>query len=383
MERPLCRALPRSAASVRMICSAPAADADANLGAAATLEGESGSGVAWIESPLWRPVARRWLELRAGAPLSRGPCTAGRFPRRKSASESRPRTSHRLPGRARDTCRRGRIFAPGFAFPICLRRAELVDAFDAALAPHRFALYEAQGGRPVCRGGGHAARRLCAGSGRAGAVGRADGPVPFAQIQRPAAGARADESRRGGERRGLPGRGPARRAPTETAAQRVAGARAGGRHALSDCGRSRRCAGWRMPRGLLDDLTGRHPMSRWLSVWIAAFESGSLDPAAPLVERRISIRRTISRAAGDARALRCRLRGSVAILRAERAAASGARHAVSGPDRSSPGLGERAIDGPMARLRRALGGLAATRALGRRRWIPYRCCRCVCSGSTA
>jgi ATP-dependent helicase/nuclease subunit B len=108
----------------------------------------------WIESPQWRPAARRWLEqhgrvlppqaqVQAELSLVRAPSPAAELA-------------------AIADWARGKLGEEGFRAWICVpdlnrRRTEVVDAFDAALAPQRFALrgdfreapYAVAGGTPL------------------------------------------------------------------------------------------------------------------------------------------------------------------------------------------------------------------------------------------
>jgi ATP-dependent helicase/nuclease subunit B len=108
----------------------------------------------WIESPQWRPAARRWLQ-QPGRPLP---------PQRQVQAEL---SLVRAPSPAAELAviadwARGKLTVEGFRAWICVpdlnrRRAEVVDAFDAALAPQRFALrgdlrdapYAVAGGTPL------------------------------------------------------------------------------------------------------------------------------------------------------------------------------------------------------------------------------------------
>jgi ATP-dependent helicase/nuclease subunit B len=110
--------------------------------------------IEWIESPQWRPAARRWLE-RHGRVLP---------PQRQVQSES---SVMKAPSPAAELAAiadwaRVELAEDGFRAWICVpdlnrRRAEVVDAFDAALAPQRFALrgdsreapYAVAGGTPL------------------------------------------------------------------------------------------------------------------------------------------------------------------------------------------------------------------------------------------
>jgi ATP-dependent helicase/nuclease subunit B len=116
--------------------------------------GSPGGHIDWIESPQWRPAARRRLEqhgrvlppkrqIHAGLSIVRAPSPAAELA-------------------AIADWARGKLAEDGFRAWICVpdlnrRRAEVVDAFDAALAPQRFALrgdlkeapYAVAGGTPL------------------------------------------------------------------------------------------------------------------------------------------------------------------------------------------------------------------------------------------
>jgi ATP-dependent helicase/nuclease subunit B len=115
--------------------------------------GSPGGPIDWIESPQWRPAARRWLE-RRGRELR---------PQRQIPGLS----IVRAPSPAAELAAvadwaHGKLAEDGFRAWICIpdlnrRRAEVVDAFDAALVPQRFALrgdlreapYAVAGGTPL------------------------------------------------------------------------------------------------------------------------------------------------------------------------------------------------------------------------------------------
>ena len=109
--------------------------------------------VLWLESPTWRPVARRWLEKYAPAPIA-PPCV--------------PRASARLfhaPSPAVEVAAAARWMGDRLADQadfrgwICIpdlfsRRSEVTDAFDAVLAPQRLRLGGAEGIAPFALAGG-------------------------------------------------------------------------------------------------------------------------------------------------------------------------------------------------------------------------------------
>ncbi len=113
--------------------------------------GLPGGPIDWIESPQWRPAARRWLE-QHGRMLP---------PKRQIHAEL---SIVRAPSPAAELAAiadwaRGKLAEDGFRAWICVpdlnrRRAEVVDAFDAALAPQRFALRGDLRGAPYAVAGG-------------------------------------------------------------------------------------------------------------------------------------------------------------------------------------------------------------------------------------
>ena len=113
----------------------------------------------WIESPIWRPVARRWLQQHAIAMLQPAATRGPAYPRRVQAAS----LDAELAAIA-EWAREGLRSTPDFRAWICipdlnLRRANVVDAFDAVLAPQRFSLtapetaaaYAVAGGTPLSR----------------------------------------------------------------------------------------------------------------------------------------------------------------------------------------------------------------------------------------
>ncbi|HLZ98086.1 MAG TPA: hypothetical protein VKP66_09040, partial [Steroidobacteraceae bacterium] len=117
----------------------------------------------WIESPLWRPVARAWLQRSTIAMLHPAPHPAAigepAFLRRVRAASLDAELAA-----VAEWAREGLRSVPDFRAWICLpdlnlRRADLLDAFDAALRPQRFSLaagdtacgYAVAGGIPLSR----------------------------------------------------------------------------------------------------------------------------------------------------------------------------------------------------------------------------------------
>ena len=113
--------------------------------------GAPGVDIDWIESPQWRPAARRWLEQH------------GRIlpPQRQIHAElsivKAPSPAAELAAMA--DWARTKLAQAGFRAWIYIpdlnrRRAEVVDAFDAALAPQRYALRGAAHAAPYALAGG-------------------------------------------------------------------------------------------------------------------------------------------------------------------------------------------------------------------------------------
>ena len=114
--------------------------------------------IAWIESPLWRPVARRWLCSNAGAPLppskverARAGLQGGRFLQARSAGAELASIAH--------WARRELEANADFRAWVCIadlapRRSDVADAFDAELAPQRLSLRGAAEGAPYAIAGG-------------------------------------------------------------------------------------------------------------------------------------------------------------------------------------------------------------------------------------
>jgi ATP-dependent helicase/nuclease subunit B len=232
--------------------------------------GAPGVDIDWIESPQWRPAARRWLE-QHGRVLP---------PQRQNHAElsivKAPSPAAELAAMA--DWARTRLAQAGFRAWIYIpdlnrRRAEVVDAFDAALAPQRYALRGAAHAAPYALAGGtpladyapvRAALELLAAS---------SGNVPFVQfsalLRAPelqdsdadaSSAARLDAALRG-------------RASSDAdlpswldLAERVA--------------RSEQIGAWaavqrlRAAHRLLSDLHGARLFSEWVAVWLGALKIG-------------------------------------------------------------------------------------------------------------
>lgn len=108
----------------------------------------------WIESPIWRPVVRGWLQSNAPAPLL--PPQAATVSPARVVTAAAP--SAELAAMAEWAANHLRA-APEFRAWICipdlnLRRSEVADAFDAVLAPQRFSWTAAEVSAPYAVAGG-------------------------------------------------------------------------------------------------------------------------------------------------------------------------------------------------------------------------------------
>jgi ATP-dependent helicase/nuclease subunit B len=111
------------------------------------------SAIDWIENPQWRPAARRWLVQhgQALAPEDAGAGAVSLFKAHAAADELAAMADWAR-RESRDERFRAWICVPD----LNRRRAEVIDAFDAAIAPQRFALgasgaasYAVAGGSPL------------------------------------------------------------------------------------------------------------------------------------------------------------------------------------------------------------------------------------------
>ena len=110
--------------------------------------------IAWLESPSWRPAARAWVA-RHGRPLAPNPVA------RNGIFKLHAKSPDAEIAAAADWARRRLTAEPEFRAWICVpdlatRRAELIDAFDAALAVHRFGFEGDAGVAPYAVAGGTA-----------------------------------------------------------------------------------------------------------------------------------------------------------------------------------------------------------------------------------
>jgi ATP-dependent helicase/nuclease subunit B len=233
--------------------------------------------ISWIESPQWRPVARRWLERHAGPAL---PACAPR----PGESQPPPRFLQAVSSPAElagiaEWAHASLEANPSFRAWVCIRdlaprRAAVVDALDAVLAPQRFSLHDAEdGGASYAVAGGTpladyapvrvALEFLSACSGRVSFDRFSDllrAPQLHASLAEASDAARLDAL--------LRTRAPSEAPLGEWLALGARTARAQSKDppaALERLSAASRA---------LEELRGNQPLSRWLAIWVLALELG-------------------------------------------------------------------------------------------------------------
>ena len=228
--------------------------------------------IAWIDSPIWRPVARRWLETQARAPLLPVELNSASQPFRFQAASPAAELAA-IAEWARDRLRSSPQFRAWICIPdLNLRRAQVQDAFDAVLAPQRFALAPRETVAPYALAGGTPLAEYAPVRAALDVLSAAAGSVSFetfsALLRMPELqGSAADAGAAAVLDLALRQRGPDT-APLvdwlrlSGSLTRDTGAAPGAVQRL---------------RGVLQTLEsvrGPHPLSRWVSVWVDAFGAG-------------------------------------------------------------------------------------------------------------
>jgi probable DNA repair protein len=240
---------------------------DDELPASAPPPGET---VLWIESPAWRPMARRWLQRhgRMLLPPGRERAAGCRLSAASPAAELAAIGDWALANLRADEQFRAWICLPDLR----RRRAEVTDALDAALAPQRFTLSEMPGAAPYAVAGGTPLAEFAPVRAALELLGASVDEVSFEKFS---ALLRAPELQAGSADAAaaalldvqLRKHGPseADAAVWLTAAERIAAAR--GLGAVASLQRLH--GAFRK----LDALRGNQPISRWVGAWVAAFEA--------------------------------------------------------------------------------------------------------------
>jgi probable DNA repair protein len=228
-----------------------------------------GETIAWLESPVWRPVAREWLKGH-GTPLEPECALSQTACRMRSVSPAAELAASA--DWALDNLRASARFRAWICIPdLNLRRAEVVDAFDAALAPQRFgltmsadaAVYAVAGGTPLAEFAPvRAALELMAAS---------VGGVSFDQFSSLLRAPELQASPSDAAAATLLDLQIRRRGPAEADLATWI-ALAEGLATKRDIGSVGALAKLRAALTSLQAVRGSHPISRWVPEWIAALE---------------------------------------------------------------------------------------------------------------
>jgi probable DNA repair protein len=230
----------------------------------------SAEPVTWIESPVWRPMARHWL-LRHGrmlaAPGNAPRMAAIRLNAASPAAELAAIAEWALAGLSSSERFRAWVCVPD----LNLRRAEVVDALDALLAPQRFSLSGSAEAAPYAVAGGTPLAGFAPVRAALETLDASLGPVSF---ERFSALLRAPELQASAAEAGaaalldlqLRAQGPSEAdlATWLAVTERMAAAGDIGSAAVQRLQGARRA---------LENLRGDHPISRWVPAWITALET--------------------------------------------------------------------------------------------------------------
>jgi ATP-dependent helicase/nuclease subunit B len=232
--------------------------------------GKPDGPISWIESPQWRPVAQRWLESHGQVlmPEKLSPAQVRRMASPSPAAEIAAIAAWAKAGAAAGAWRAW-ICVPDLS----VRRAEVVDAMDAELAPQRFGLQSDGGAAPYAVAGGTPLGGYAPVRAALEILGAGIGALPFAQFSTLL---RAPELQTSGNDAGGA-------ALLDVALRRRAGSEA---HLAAWLDLAERVAQGeeigpivslqrlRASQQTLAELQGAHRLSEWVSVWIAALEAG-------------------------------------------------------------------------------------------------------------
>ena len=229
------------------------------------------TGLAWMESSAWRPVARQWLMAHArmlAPPASRAETVAewcAPTPEAELAA---------IAHWALENLRRTEGFRAWVCVPdLRLRRDEVVDAFDAALAPQRFSLSDERAAPPYAVAGG---TPLAGHAAVAAALETLAASIDEVRFEAFSALLRAPQLQASPAEAGAAALLDVqlrRRANAQAdlatwlgLSERIAQAQS-----LGEVAAVRRL---RAAHLALEEIRGNHPMSRWVEVWVRALESG-------------------------------------------------------------------------------------------------------------
>jgi ATP-dependent helicase/nuclease subunit B len=231
----------------------------------------SQSPITWIESPIWRPVVRRWLTERA-PPLMPEVSASQQLSLLQAASP--PEELASIAEWAKASLQSDARFRAWVCIPHLLRRrAEIIDAFDAALAPQRFTLHDDSKAPAYAVAGGTPLSDYAPVQAALRMLGASVGLVSFAQFSRllRAPDLQASDSEAGAAARldvALRSRAPSD-ADLDAwlqIADRVAQIEAHGAAPAVQRLRAARLA--------QSQLKGNQLFSKWVAAWLAAIEAG-------------------------------------------------------------------------------------------------------------
>jgi probable DNA repair protein len=229
----------------------------------------SGDSLAWIDSPVWRPMARQWL-LRHGRMLV-PPISVSREARRLHAQSPAAELAA-IAGWALENLRS----AEGFRAWVCIpdlnrRRADVVNAFDAALAPQRFTLSDSAGAANYAVAGGTPLAEFAPVRAALQILDASLGTLSFERFSTLLRAPELQESAADAAAAALLDVRLRKEGPSEAdlatwlmLAQRIASA-----HGIGAVAAVRRLSAASLA---LHEVGGNHHISRWVPTWIAAFE---------------------------------------------------------------------------------------------------------------
>jgi ATP-dependent helicase/nuclease subunit B len=227
--------------------------------------------IAWIESSVWRPVARQWLS-RHGQMLRPVAAAAQSLSRFKAISPSAELAA------IGDWARTNLASREGFRAWVCVpnlsrRRAEVIDALDAALAPRRFTLDTDHAIAPYAVAGGTALADYAPVLIALQSLSASAGVVRFARFSALLRAPEFQDSDAQASAAALLDVALRDRAPSEAdmdgwlqIADQVAHA-----EAMTSVTAVQRL---RAMRQAMAQLRGHQPFSAWISVWLAALDAG-------------------------------------------------------------------------------------------------------------
>jgi len=227
--------------------------------------------ITWIESPVWRPMARQWLAQHGHVlePQRTAATSAKRFHAASPAAEL---------SAIADWARLSLVADERFRAWICVpdlrrRRAEVQGAMDAALAPRRFSLQADPGAAPYAVAGGTALADYAPVRAALDTLAASLGPVPFVRFSALLRAPEFQASQADASAAALLDIALRRRARSEAdleswldLADRVA--------AGEELGIVAAAQRLRASRRALAQQHGSHNLSEWVRAWIAALEAG-------------------------------------------------------------------------------------------------------------